>query len=205
MMGIVKKGWLGLIMVSIFCLGLMFLYIGCSSDETGTTTDDTGNGNTTIEAKWSVTPQTSGIDTSLFEICVDATSGKIWAVGDKGIIVTSDDKGATWKKQDIGSETPIQAVFFVNESEGWAAGDGGTILHTKDGGGKWDKQNTGITEKIRSIFFANNTEGWAVGDGGKIIGTKDGGVSWAPQSSSTNQGLEAVHFAKPKPGEVVQQ
>jgi photosystem II stability/assembly factor-like uncharacterized protein len=205
MMGIVKRRWLGLIIGSIFCLGLTFLYAGCSSDDTSDTTGDGSGDGTTPTAKWSVTPLKSGIETSLFEIHLDVASGKIWAVGDKGIVIVSSDKGATWKKQDIGSETPIQAIFFVNDKEGWAAGDGGAVLVTKNGGDKWDKQNTGITEKIRSIFFANNTEGYAVGDAGKIISTKDGGVSWTAQTGGTNQALESVHFAPPRAGQVLVQ
>ncbi|MDQ1318167.1 MAG: hypothetical protein QG588_1824, partial [Candidatus Poribacteria bacterium] len=185
-----RRSWL--FMSSILCLGLIFLYVGCSEDTVITTP---GGGNTNSSTKWSVTPQTSGItETSIFEICVEPTNGKIYAVGDKGVILTSADKGTTWTKQDSGGEVPLQSIFFVNENDGWIVGDAGAVLHTSDGGAKWEKQNSGITEKLRSVFFANNTIGWAAGDAGKIINTKDGGIAWNAQSSTSNQPLESIYF-----------
>ena len=75
-----KKGRSWLFIFSILCLGLTFLYVGCSEDTV--ITNPTG-GNNNSSTKWSITPQTSGItETSIFEICVEPISGKIWAVED---------------------------------------------------------------------------------------------------------------------------
>src|SRR5262249_41911804 len=64
-----------------------------------------------------------------------------WIAGRPGsFVLTTKDAGASWKSQPTGQTTPLNGVFFLDESRGWAVGDLGTILSTKDGGQTWTVQ-----------------------------------------------------------------
>ncbi|MDB5982095.1 MAG: photosynthesis system assembly factor family protein [Pseudomonas sp.] len=65
---------------------------------------------------------------------------RIVAVGFRGLIITTDDQGRTWKQSKVPVQSDLVAVTFVSNSKGWAAGHDGVILQTLDGGLNWSKQ-----------------------------------------------------------------
>ncbi|MBC8145829.1 MAG: hypothetical protein H7X80_09590, partial [bacterium] len=47
-------------------------------------------------------------------------SATITAVGQDGVIVRSSDGGATWVRQQSGTDATLRAVSFVDANNGWA-------------------------------------------------------------------------------------
>lgn len=73
-----------------------------------------------------------------------ALAGKrIVAVGERGIIVYSDDDGAHWRQAAVPVSVSLAGVRFINGKDGWAVGHSGVILRTRDGGATWSKQLDG--------------------------------------------------------------
>lgn len=68
---------------------------------------------------------------------------RIVAVGERGIIVYSDDAGRTWRQAAVPVSVSLVGVKFVNEQDGWAVGHSGVVLRTRDGGKTWTKQLDG--------------------------------------------------------------
>lgn len=69
-----------------------------------------------------------------------ATAGsRLVAVGERGIVVTSDDQGQTWRQAQVPVSVSLTAVQFASPSLGWAVGHDGVILKTEDGGQVWSK------------------------------------------------------------------
>jgi photosystem II stability/assembly factor-like uncharacterized protein len=67
-----------------------------------------------------------------------ATAGKrLVAVGERGIIVYSDDLGASWKQAPSPVSATLTSVRFADAQRGVAVGHGGTVLTTGDGGLSW--------------------------------------------------------------------
>ena len=109
-----------------------------------------------------------------------AFAGKrIVAVGDRGIVVTSED-GKTWTQAATPVDVLLNAVFFVNEREGWAVGHDATVIHTADGGLNWTLQNWTPTDNrpFMDVFFWDDKRGLAVGAYGLFKVTEDGGKTW---------------------------
>ena len=129
-----------------------------------------------------------------------ATPDRGWAVGAGGVIVSTQDGGASWKSQTSGTSQTLRSVHFATPDRGWAVGLRGVILSTQDGGTSWKPQASGTTQNLLSVHFATPDRGWAVGAGGVIVSTQDGGASWKPQASGTTQSLWSVHFATPDRG-----
>jgi len=74
-----------------------------------------------------------------------AQAGKrIVAVGERGIIILSDDGGVSWRQAQVPSSVSLTAVQFPTPTDGWAVGHYGVILHSRDGGASWTRQLDGV-------------------------------------------------------------
>ena len=68
---------------------------------------------------------------------------RIVAVGQRGQIVYSDDRGANWTQAKVPLSSDLVAVSFPTPQQGWAVGHDGAVLHSADGGQTWEKQLDG--------------------------------------------------------------
>ncbi len=77
---------------------------------------------------------------------VAASVDRIWAVGDRGLVMASRDGGRTWTQPELTSGVNLTGVAFANSQRGWIVGgfawpltgrSDGTVLRTTDGGEHW--------------------------------------------------------------------
>ncbi|KAF1711553.1 hypothetical protein CSC70_06170 [Pseudoxanthomonas kalamensis DSM 18571] len=69
---------------------------------------------------------------------------RLVSVGERGIVLLSDDDGRTWKQAaSVPVSVALTNVFFVSDKIGWATGHSGVILRSDDGGDTWRLQLTG--------------------------------------------------------------
>lgn len=74
-----------------------------------------------------------------------ALAGKrLVAVGERGVIVLSDDGGRTWRQAKVPASVTLAAVQFPTPTHGWAVGHYGIVLHSGDGGETWSRQLDGV-------------------------------------------------------------
>jgi photosystem II stability/assembly factor-like uncharacterized protein len=59
---------------------------------------------------------------------------RIVAVGERGIILLSDDNGKRWQQADVPVSVTLTAVRFADARNGVAVGHAGVVLTTSDGG-----------------------------------------------------------------------
>lgn len=106
---------------------------------------------------------------------------RLVAVGDRGIVLLSDDKGSSWRQA---SKVPVNAtltgVSFTDHHNGWAVGHWGVILNTADGGETWSLQRLDTSEDrpLFSVHFTDAQHGLAVGLWSLMLQTADGGKTW---------------------------
>jgi photosystem II stability/assembly factor-like uncharacterized protein len=62
---------------------------------------------------------------------------RLVAVGERGIVVVSDDHGASWRQVPCPVSVTLTAVRFADARHGVIVGHGGTALTTSDGGASW--------------------------------------------------------------------
>ena len=131
------------------------------------------------------------------------TPQSVWAVGDQGTILRTEDGGGSWKPGSTGTNYPLYYLTFATHQSGWAVGGKPPtciILRTEDGGSSWKPQTNGNKAALYSVAFVTPQLAWAVGYGGSILHTEDGGGSWKPQTSGSSGWLRSVAFATPKSG-----
>ncbi len=86
---------------------------------------------------------------------VTQAGARLIAVGWRGHIVFSDDRGQTWSQATVPVSSDLVAVHFPSPQLGWAVGHNGVVLHSADGGSSWTKQLDGrAAAKIMLDAFA---------------------------------------------------
>jgi photosystem II stability/assembly factor-like uncharacterized protein len=80
----------------------------------------------------------------VFLVAVANAGSRVVAVGEHGVIVYSDDEGASWRQASVPVTVTLTAVAFADARRGWAVGHYGVVLHTRDGGAHWAVQLNGL-------------------------------------------------------------
>jgi len=86
-------------------------------------------------------------------LLLDITSeaGRIYAVGERGHILFSEDQGQAWYQAEVPVSVTLTAVHFTDETNGWVVGHDGAILRSRDGGRSWQKQLDGFQVNQRVV------------------------------------------------------
>jgi photosystem II stability/assembly factor-like uncharacterized protein len=87
--------------------------------------------------------QTSRLAASSPLFAITRAGSRLVAVGQRGHILLSDDRGASWQQAAVPVSVDLTAVHFASPQRGWAVGHDGVILHTSDGGVHWALQLDG--------------------------------------------------------------
>lgn len=124
-------------------------------------TDEFGHIEPNLNAIWFVTPQRG------------------WIVGEFGLVLRTDDGGATWNADKYGADLPqLYDVVFQNDSDGWIAGQLGTLMRTSDGGRSWNTIRLTTTNDLQGLALRN---GWCVAVGDRVAILVRGGGDESPQ------------------------
>jgi photosystem II stability/assembly factor-like uncharacterized protein len=92
-----------------------------------------------------------------------------YIVGEKGIILRTDDGGLTWKDQESGVTSNLFSVAVATRDDALASGDQGRVIRTKDGGLTWEAQPTITSVPLFSVAYRGGTDAWVAGRGGAIL------------------------------------
>ena len=87
-------------------------------------------------------------------LAVAGAGKRVVAVGERGIVLYSDDSGRSWTQSQTPTSATLTAVRFADDKLGWAVGHMGVVLHTEDGGVTWGKQLDGIQAAELSLEAA---------------------------------------------------
>lgn len=68
---------------------------------------------------------------------------RLVAVGERGVLLLSDDNGISWRQVQMPVSTTLTAVQFVDARNGWVVGHCGVVLHSADAGQSWQLQLDG--------------------------------------------------------------
>ena len=97
-------------------------------------------------------PQQNAARAQLTDITNAGT--RLVAVGERGIIIYSDDGGQQWQQASVPVSHALTAVSFASDEHGWAVGHSGVILHSNDSGETWKVQFDGNDANKAWLKFA---------------------------------------------------
>ncbi len=140
-----------------------------------------------------------------------------WAVGDRGVILATDDGGRNWRLQRSPVPCRLESVWFSDERHGWIVGGwthpythltSGVILRTADGGERWEHLTRAPLPALKRVQFLDHRHGWAVGAGSAlypagVYWTDDAGLSWSSVAPVEHSGWTCGDFSSLDAGVVV--
>ncbi|MGI9455829.1 MAG: YCF48-related protein [Aeoliella sp.] len=143
---------------------------------------------------------------------VNAEKG--WVVGDRGVVLATDNGGKHWHKQSVPVDCPLLAVHFVDANRGWIVGGDaaqlthrsrGVVLRTINGGATWQHVATPTLPRLTNIKFFDAANGIATGYGAAfypsgLFTSSDGGKSWQPLAAGERLTWLAADFIDPENG-----
>src|SRR5205814_1323325 len=109
----------------------------------------------------------------------------VWAAGQAGMIMRSNDFGATWLPCNTPAGATLYGIGFRDANEGWAVGEGGVVLHSTDGGINWVLEDVGTSATLRGLSFLSGDPGepgWVVGAASTALRLGAGSPDVAPVS-----------------------
>lgn len=114
-------------------------------------------------------------------IAIAVAGESLVAVGDRGVIVLSDDHGASWAQAD---EVPTQAlltgVCFLDAQHGIAVGHDEVIVTSADGGRHWQRTHYApeAQRPLLDVWCGSQGHAIAVGAYSTYLTTADAGATW---------------------------
>ena len=112
---------------------------------------------------------------------MDKVDNRIYAAGEHGIILYSDDSGDSWTQaESVPYTSTITDISCPSKQSCWVTGHDATILHSNDYGKTWIKQYEDIDwdAPLLSIHMFDDNEGIAIGAFALSLRTVDGGQTW---------------------------
>jgi photosystem II stability/assembly factor-like uncharacterized protein len=106
---------------------------------------------------------------------------RVVAVGERGHVLISDDRGASWRQIVVPTRVTLTAVHAPSASHAWAVGHDAVILHSADAGESWTRQyaEPELESPLLDVRFLDPQRGFAVGAYALFLETRDGGQSWS--------------------------
>jgi photosystem II stability/assembly factor-like uncharacterized protein len=127
-----------------------------------------------------------------------------WAVGDGGLLLTTDSGGVTWRSPATALPRSVADIFdcravAVANQHVWIGGSPGSVVWSSaDQGQTWKRLTTGQTTPINDLEFVSTNEGWAAGSLGMILHTQDAGRSWQPVLGGSRRAALLVITSRPE-------
>ncbi|GAC1451193.1 MAG: YCF48-related protein [Steroidobacteraceae bacterium] len=114
-------------------------------------------------------------------IALAAAGERLVAVGDRGVVVRSDDKGGTWVQAEaVPTRVLLTGVCFFDAGHGLAVGHDEVILATADGGRTWKRNHYApeAQQPLLDVWCGAQGRAIAIGAYGTYLTSADGGGSW---------------------------
>ena len=108
---------------------------------------------------------------------------RLIAVGERGVILFSDDAGVSWRRAVVAPDeaSALTQVFFVSPRIGIAVGHDGWIVRTVDGGEHWSEVHFDRkhSDPLLSIWGAGDGPLYVTGSFGQLFISHNAGATWS--------------------------
>ena len=149
--------------------------------------------------EWNAANRLPKIECSLNAIQAVPNTTSVWAVGNKGMVVTSSDGGRTWTKKSpdqaalATSPTPLPVQSNPSPSQSSSRANASPTATPSPSFGT--TLTPSETEPLIAIYFSDAKRGEAMGDLATRFATNDGGDSWVKDDTYLNIGYRDWVFS----------
>lgn len=145
-------------------------------------------------------PATEVAASRLLVLGVAAAGSRAVGVGERGVVVLSDDAGRTWRTARSPTQSTLTDVRFADAKLGIAVGHDEVILRTEDGGETWTQVHAAPDQErpLLAVAFVDGARAVAAGAYGAWLESRDAGRSW--QRGKPFEGDPHLNALAPGPG-----
>ncbi len=132
--------------------------------------------------------------------------GVIWAAGNDGKVVRSEDGGNSWKIQHTPVRQHLQDIAEWDAQRAVAVGNQAVVIVTRDRGKTWKEVQVPRSQVANKMIRVKTYPGgiaWSVGEMGAVLYTRDYGETWERRTNEEDVGWFDVAFADERNGWVV--
>lgn len=120
--------------------------------------------------------------------------GRAWVAGNMGMVLVSDDKGASWRMVHPPEDISWNGIAVTKGRNVWLVGEAGKVQRSRDDGRTWEKVTVPTDVSLNAIAFADESRGVMVGLSGVILSTANGGKSWQAVTSGVQTHLYGLFW-----------
>jgi photosystem II stability/assembly factor-like uncharacterized protein len=155
---------------------------------------------------------------------------RLVAVGERGLILLSDDQGKQWRQVPVPVSVTLTGVAFADDRQGFVIGHAGTVLSTDDAGEHWQVRldgrriadlvlvaarqsaddlalrsaerlvEDGPDKPLLDLLVLGQGHVLVVGAYGIALETRDGGASWTSRMDSLENDMGMHLYALARSG-----
>jgi photosystem II stability/assembly factor-like uncharacterized protein len=129
-------------------------------------------------------------DLNLFSLFVD-TRGRVFAAGEKGMVLRSDDRGRHWTYLPTGYKGSFWTGLAAADGTILVAGLRGSMYRSIDDGRSWERVETHTRSSITALARADG-DIIGVGLDGLVLRSQDGGASFKTDVRADRASLTAL-------------
>ena len=102
-----------------------------------------------------------------------ASGKQVFVVGERGVVLHSADRGATFQRLNVGTTASLEDVWGTKDAV-FVVGAGGFIAVTRDQGKTWSQVTTTAKKSFWRVWASSANDVYAGGEDGLFHGTADG-------------------------------
>jgi photosystem II stability/assembly factor-like uncharacterized protein len=127
-------------------------------------------------------------------LAVGANAGNIVVVGSHGLVLSSNDDGESWQRQELPGWPALIDVTACNNRNFAALSFEGDIWVSEDEGRSWEARKLGTEESPQAITCDSSNRLWVVGAFTTILNSEDLGNNWSLFTTDEDIILNTIQF-----------
>ena len=127
-------------------------------------------------------------------LAVAAQGENLYVVGSHGLVLNSNDDGASWNRQELPGYPALIDITTCDDSTVAALSFEGDVWISEDAGASWNARKVGTEETTQAITCDGSNKLWVVGAFATILNSADKGENWSSYSTEEDIILNNIQF-----------
>jgi photosystem II stability/assembly factor-like uncharacterized protein len=117
-----------------------------------------------------------------------------WAVGDRGMVLETDNGGTSWRQIDADTSSDLLSVRILDDARAVAVGTEGVSLALPQG------ESREVSAAFKDVTYSGPQHVWILAEGGLLLESMDGGRTFVPHALPSKELAVEIWFSDERIG-----